>query len=290
MRNAAALLLHWLVNRSGYDLVKRPGMSLQGYYRGFRPESLEQRRFYNIGAGSFRHPYWSNVDYATEHYRAVQRGQFIPYDLMQLAPLPIESGSAEIVYSSHTIEHVSDEAVRNLFRECYRILKPGGGLRVTTPDAALEFQAYQRNDRCYWYWTDWYSRPGSWEDQYTLPLGQASIQQLFLHHFASQLCEIDIDTTSTRKYSDAEIAAVFSERPLEEALDFFTRQCKYNPGHPGNHINWWTQDKLVSFLKQAGFAVCCRSGFGQSAFLPLRDTRFFDMTHPRISLYVEATK
>jgi SAM-dependent methyltransferase len=278
------------VNQVGYDLVKRPGHSLVDYYEGFGRESRQNRLFYNIAAGTFQHPYWTNVDYATEHYRSAQRNPFINYNLMELGPLPIASNSAEIVYSSHTVEHVSDEAVLNMFREAHRILKPGGGIRVTTNDPSPEFRAYQRKDRCYWYWIDWYSRPGTWETLYTVPLSQASIQQLFLHHYASQLCQIDVDQSASKKYSDSEIDEVFSQGPLEDALTFFTNQCRYNPEHPGNHISWWTGDKLISFLRKAGFTDCYRSGFGQSAFPPLRDTRFFDMTHPRISVYVEATK
>jgi hypothetical protein len=209
---------------------------------------------------------------------------------MELKPWPIENNVAEIVYSSHTIEHVSDDAVRNMLSESYRILKPGGGIRLTTPHAMLEFQAYKRKDIRFWYWVDWYSRPGTWENLYKMPLSEASIHQLFLHHFASQLCEIDIDDSPHKKYSDSEIIEIFLCNPDVQTLDYFTKQCKFNPDHPGNHINWWTHDKLISFLKEAGFVQPYISGYGQSLFPPIQDTSLFDNTHPRMSLYVEAIK
>jgi len=259
-------------------------------YDDYPSESLNNKRFYNIGAGSFRHPNWTNVDFQTEHYKKVQTSGMINYNLMELAPLPIESGLAEIVYSSHTIEHVSDEAVQNILKESYRILKPGGCIRLTTPDAALVFKNYQRGDLNFWYWRDYYSQAGIWEQKYTTPLSKASIHQLFLLLVAAQLCKIEISDSPTKKYTDSEIMEVFSNQSMEEGLDFFTRQCVFNPECPGNHVNWWTYEKIFTFLEKAGFSEMYKSGYGQSLFAPLRNTSLFDNTHPKISLYVEAIK
>lgn len=195
---------------------------------------------------------------------------------MDICPLPISDNFAEAVYSSHTIEHVSDEAVLNMLRESYRILKPGGVIRLTTPDAELGFKAFQRNDLSFWHW--WY------------PFSNPSIPQYFLHHYASQLCQIDSDDSAVRKFSDFEIAEIFSANPNVETLDYFTRQCSYNPKFPGNHINWWTSDKLCSFLKRAGFSAPYKSGWGQSVVCQMRETSLFDSTFPSMSLYVEAVK
>ena len=282
-------LIRELTGRLGYEVRKRPQADPRAY-DSFPEESRRSKRFYNIGAGTFSHPYWTNVDYATEYYRDAQRADFIHYDLMELEPLPVEDESAELVYSSHTIEHVSDEAVRNMLREAYRILKPGGGIRLTTPNAWLEFQAYQRGDRSYWYWADRYSKPGTWEALYRVPLSQATIHQLFLHHFASQLCEIDIDDSPTTKVSDAEIIEAFAARPEVETLGLFTERCRFNPEHPGNHINWWTHEKAAELLREAGFSTPRVSGWGQSVFVAMRDTTLFDSTHPRMSMYIEAVK
>jgi SAM-dependent methyltransferase len=278
-----------LLDRLGYEIRKKTMSDSKVSYDGFPKQSLSERRFYNIGAGSFQHPYWTNIDFANEHYSKVQK-DFINYNLMEMKPLPIEDNVAEIVYSSHTIDHINDEAVLNMLRESYRILKPQGCIRLTTPDAWLEYQAYKRNDITYWYWVDWYSKPGSWERLYKSPLSEVSIHQLFLHHFASQLCEIDIDDSPEKKYSDSEISEYFSNNPDVSGLDYFTKQCKFNADHPGNHINWWTHEKVISFLREAGFSAPYVSGWGQSVLPPLRDTSLFDNTHPRISLYVEALK
>ncbi len=288
MKRIATKIIRNTFEHFGIEIRKKPKLSNR-VYDTFPKQAPSEKYFYNIGAGSFQHPYWTNIDYATKHYSSVQK-DFIQYDLMEMKPLPIEKNMAEIVYSSHTIEHISDEAVRNMLKESYRILKPGGGIRLTTPDAWLEFQAYKRKDMDYWYWKDWYSEEGTWEKLYKVPLTKASIHQLFLHHFASQLCEIDIDDSPQKKYSDSEIHDHFSNSSDVSDLDYFTKQCKFNSDYPGQHINWWTHEKLMSFLKEAGFLMPYVSGWGQSVFSPLRDTNLFDNTHPKISLYVEAIK
>jgi hypothetical protein len=47
---------------------------------------------------------------------------------------------------------------------------------------------------------------------------------------------------------------------------------------------------LHARLEQAGFTDIIRSGYGQSRCPVLRNTRFFDSTHPKHSIYVEARK
>lgn len=282
-------VLNSIFDYLGYEVRKKKSNFSRVLYETYTYQTLQEKRFYNIGAGSFKHPYWTNIDFSTKYYNTIQN-DFINYNLVEMKPLPIQDNVAEIVYSSHTIEHVSDEAAANMFKESYRILKKGGGIRITTPDALLEYKAYSRKDIRYWYWVEQYSKHGTWEKLYKIPLSKASIHQLFLHHFASQLSEIDVDDSISKKYSDTEISDHFMQNPNVSSLDYFTKQCKFNVEHPGNHINWWTHEKLISFLKKAGFIAPFISGFGQSTFPPLRDTLFFDNTHPSISLYVEAIK
>lgn len=129
----------------GYEIhkyIEKPNIDL--YSNLYSEDSIMNKRFYNIGAGGFSHPFWTNVDHDSEwyaNYRSMTR-QGIDYDLFSLEPLPVEPDSAEIVYSSHTVEHINDEAAQNMFNESYRILKPNGYLRITTPNIDLECRAF----------------------------------------------------------------------------------------------------------------------------------------------------
>jgi len=283
-----------VVNAIGYDVkVWRAGNDIDLYYRIYGKKTVENRRFYNIGAGSFRHPAWTNVDHKSEWYRVVQeKGIDIDWDLLSLTPLPVQDDSAEIVYSSHTIEHIINEAAQNMFNESHRILRKGGVFRVNTPNIDLDFRAYKENDRHFFYWIDWYSTPKACQRiKLNRPLNEASIQQIFLWHFASSVSTLHADG-SPERITDEELDRIFREMEYEEALNYCISKCslEVQKKYPGNHINWWNKNKLFRMLRNAGFDNIYVSGYGQSFSPVLRNILTFDNTHPKISLYVEAVK
>jgi predicted SAM-dependent methyltransferase len=77
---------------------------------------------------------WVNVDRARDP--EVQ----VVWDLSTGLPFPDSSCAA--VFSEHFIEHITKPDAARLLSECYRILKPGGILRVSTPDAELFLRSY----------------------------------------------------------------------------------------------------------------------------------------------------
>jgi predicted SAM-dependent methyltransferase len=269
-----------------------PGTQI--YHKIYEAESLEKKRFYNIGAGSFYHPYWTNVDFLNDWYKVNDKTSLagIHHDLMSLNDLPIDSNSAEAVYSSHTVEHITDAAAQKMFNEAYRILKKGRKLRITTPNINLEYRAYKDNDRNYFYWDDNYSQGAEMARiNITKPMNQASIEQLFLYHFAGNVSTLHGDGAQKR-ISDEELRKVFSEMSLEDALNYCTSKVDLSiqSKYPGNHINWWNAEKMTRMLRNAGFENIYVSGHGQSFSPEMRDVSIFDSTHPKISLYMEAIK
>jgi SAM-dependent methyltransferase len=111
----------------------------------------------NLGCGSRVLPGWVNADYALGArlakwplFGAVNRrlGLFdldwhpdiVIHDLTR--PFPWAAGSAEVVYSSHTLEHFTRDDGRRFLTECYRVLRPGGVLRIVVPDLRHEVQRY----------------------------------------------------------------------------------------------------------------------------------------------------
>lgn len=276
--------------KAGFKLVRINGDYHDHLYRKhYSQEALEKKRFYNVGAGSFYHKYWTNIDYASNWYKDVQ-GQIVNYDLMRCEPLPIETATAEVIYTSHTIEHVTEGAVRNLFREVYRALRSGGYFRITTgPDADLDYAALMRGDEDWFYWDEAYSQVGCFEHIFHQPATSVPLEERWLHHVASQLAPNNRSPSSV-KFNAAEIRTVLSEKNMEDALDYFTSFCVFNPEYPGNHISWWNFNKISRFLRETGFSRIYRSGYGQSFCPILRDTSLFDSTHPQMSVYVEAIR
>ena len=279
----------------GYNVekIKKQKSDLDLYIKIFGKESVEKRRFYNIGGGIFNHPAWTVIDFVTDWYRKneANTGNNIHFDLMSLKPLPIDSESAEIVFTSHTVEHITDEAAQNMFDESFRILKKNGIFRVTTPNIDLAYRAYKENDKEYFYWykTDVPTKINGIEVHKSRK--ESSIAQLFLFSFAATVSIIVHDKTA-EKIDDQQLTKIFSEMKFEKAMDYIVAKCPVNlqKKYPGFHMNWWNKDKMFRVLKKAGFKTVYLSAHRQSYSPVLRNQLYFDNTKPAVSLYVEAKK
>ena len=55
--------------------------------------------------------------------------------------MKFESNQFNFIYSEHFFEHLSLDLAQQMFRECYRLLTPGGVIRTCVPDA--DFRVYE---------------------------------------------------------------------------------------------------------------------------------------------------
>lgn len=273
-------------NQNAIDLVEERKL----YRRYFSEDSIKARRFYNFGAGSFSHPFWTNLDKSHEFYEHLQAKEgHIEFDFFSMEKLPIENDSAEALYTSHAIEHIPDPQVEFLFQEAFRILKPGQIFRVTCPDIDLDYRAYQNKDLDFFYFR--FSPFKNGNPTYDQSVPEMTMEQAFLWHIAANTCEHHVDGVENR-ISDTEFKEIIANNSKNDALDIITgrasveKQKKYS----FNHVNWFTFEKLEKMLKKVGFKQVHREAFGQSQCPVLRDTKLFDKTHPKLSLYVEAVK
>lgn len=56
--------------------------------------------------------------------------------------LPFPDASIASIYSEHLVEHLPPDGLRALMEECYRVLSPGGVMRISTPDLAKYLRGY----------------------------------------------------------------------------------------------------------------------------------------------------
>ena len=82
--------------------------------------------YLNLGCGRRYHSDWTNVD-----FKSTGEG-VIAHNLNQNIPFPDES--FDVVYHSHLLEHFSRSNAEIFLKECYRVLRPQGVLRVVVPD------------------------------------------------------------------------------------------------------------------------------------------------------------
>ena len=91
-----------------------------------------------LGAGGVRFPGWLHVD---------ADPQWQPDVLADLSqPLPFADGYADFLQSEDFIGQLDFRQAGAFLRECHRVLKPGGALRLLTPDLGQLVDHYQRRD------------------------------------------------------------------------------------------------------------------------------------------------
>lgn len=91
----------------------------------------------NLGSGTHVKEGFLNVD--------LLPGGDLTLDLRR--GLPFESGCCEMILSEHFFEHIEyPEPAVSLFRECHRVLRPGGVLRFSVPDTQWPLENYAQGD------------------------------------------------------------------------------------------------------------------------------------------------
>lgn len=97
----------------------------------------------HLGCGPRLLPGWINIDFIL--------GADVLLDLRQ--PLPLPDASVDFIYSEDFLEHIGFQPGRRLLAECARVLKPGGTMRLATPDLTGLARAYlERSERSLaWY-------------------------------------------------------------------------------------------------------------------------------------------
>lgn len=83
-------------------------------------------KYLNVGCGSRFHSEWINLDSRPSH------PDIQVHDLRE--GIPFTDNSFEVVYHSHVLEHLRKTQAPFFLKECWRVLKPGGILRVVVPN------------------------------------------------------------------------------------------------------------------------------------------------------------
>lgn len=98
------------------------------------------KSYVNLGCGTRFHPDWTNLDFTSAD------PSVISYNLR--AGIPFPENTFEVIYHSHVLEHFSRSEAIDFLRECRRVLKPRGIIRIVVPDleslARTYLQALER--------------------------------------------------------------------------------------------------------------------------------------------------
>jgi predicted SAM-dependent methyltransferase len=82
---------------------------------------------------------------STEYVSLLKRNHFVQHDLGK--NIPFADNAVDYVYSSHFLEHIPRESAKRLLTESYRVLKPGGHIRICIPDLNRAVSLYQEGKK-----------------------------------------------------------------------------------------------------------------------------------------------
>lgn len=105
---------------------------IDGYLRTHEVRKLQ------LGTGDHVFGGWLNTD--IHDFR--RTGEVVYLDAREQFPLP--DASFDVVFSEHMLEHLSYADGLRCLRECRRVLRPGGRIRVATPSLNGLIRLYER--------------------------------------------------------------------------------------------------------------------------------------------------
>lgn len=219
----------------------------------------------NIGAGRWHRSGWHVLDFYSD-------GAWVDLvqDLRTNPRLPYDDNGVDVVFTSHTLEHLDDVTVDRLLADIRRVLRPGGTLRIGVPDGDRALDAYLAGDRVFF------------TDGGVDCIGD-TMEQLLANFFASYSMNghsggPDVNVEETR--------AAVAELDFPRLVSWFVGQIPAEAPYKA-HVNGFDRVKLLEVVKAAGFTEVAESTFRGSAVAELRG-RMFD-NRPDVTLFVEAT-
>lgn len=96
---------------------------ITAYLAGDQPKKL------HLGASHSLLPGWLNTDLFPTSRDAIY--------LDATRRFPFDDSTFDYVFSEHMIEHIDYDCAVTMLRECHRVLKPGGKMRIATPDLGV---------------------------------------------------------------------------------------------------------------------------------------------------------
>ncbi len=110
----------------------------------------EGKNMVKINLGSFVDTIgygWQNWDLLPVEKHIKEGHLFRQWDVRN--GIPLADNSVHLYHMSHLLEHLTLEEAHNLLAELWRTLKPGGLVRISTPDARTIVRRYLQDDMAY---------------------------------------------------------------------------------------------------------------------------------------------
>jgi Methyltransferase domain len=210
----------------------------------------------NIGGGpNFRAEGWINLD-------AVGSKPFI---LSPDCVLPVADVSLDLVYSSHTLEHLDDPTVARVLEESHRVLKRTGKLLIKIPDFDAILAAYRRGDLGFFHrWPNVQTMTETAASRGMTNSIEAIAAQCFCGFWNKEFGHMfdGYDLKRSGAYygppvmTDEQLRAILAlSSPHTIAVVLRHHVIESEKDYLFNHQNAWSRMELTAMLREHGFVV-----------------------------------
>lgn len=115
----------------------RVSLATRGSRRDTTPLTSPSPRRLHLGSAHVYKQGWINID---------QHGPRVDFVWDLRRPLPLPPGTVDAIFHEHLLEHLPVAEGLALTRECHRLLRPGGILRIGVPDFGRLASGYADGD------------------------------------------------------------------------------------------------------------------------------------------------
>jgi predicted SAM-dependent methyltransferase len=268
---------------------------------------MSQLKYLNVGCGDKIHPRWENID-------MVSRDPIVKKCNL-LNGIPYTDDEFEVVYHSQVLEHFSKEDAPGFLKECFRVLQPGGILRVVVPDLESIAEEYLKQLRANldgpdpqsaanydWVMLELYDqtvrnvRGGQMADYLKQP---DMVNEDYVFHRTGNVCR-QIREDALRKAAQRPSGFEHLKQIVKKSIGFvrklFVSEARRIGAYRlGGEIHQWMYDRysLSRLLSQTGFVDIKVQNYRESD-IPRWNSYQLDEIDgepvDRISLYMEARK
>ena len=260
------------LNRYDNSLTLYSSFADKKLYSSFK----ENDKFINFGSGAFFHKRWKNYDYPgnSSLYKAIQGNPSNDFHSIDLCDknlkVPEADNSVDLIYCSHTLEHLDKKSSHKFLKECYRILKKGGVLRVALPSTKNDF-----------YLLSCLMRQNEVHDD---------VKNNYIQD-ATYRVLADTKTIKMENILEVLDKASFKSNEFYNLLvKEYPAMAYFDGNYPERHINYWDFDNLIEVMSEFGFELTIPSYQGSSVVRPFCNLHVFDNTEPQISIYADIIK